>query len=345
MKGLIVNSDGSTELKNMPSPEYGEYQALVEVKSGCFCGTDKKILHNDLTIGSGYPTILGHEGVGVVVEKGSKVRSFEIGDHVLMPTIIGKCGDYFSTWGAFAEYATVGDSEALTSDGYKVDGKIFFRHYIAQKKIPKSIDFVSASMIITFREVYAAYKKLERCAGKSIVVYGGGPVGLIFIKFAKLLGLNPVISVVNRDEKIELAKEAGADIVFNIKKCDIVPEIWSICRNGIDITVDAAGAAELINTSLRIISENGHICVYGVIPERSMEIDWAKAPVNWNLMFYQQVTAEERAAVHDEIVKWMLEGKLNGSDFISNIFSFDEILDAIKLLESKKFNKKIAIRF
>ena len=52
------------------------------------------------------------------------------------------------------------------------------------------------------------------------------------------------------------------------------------------------------------------------------------------------MTAEERAVVHDEIVNWMLDGKLNGMDFVSDVFSFDNILDAVKLLESRKYKKK-----
>ena len=78
----------------------------------------------------------------------------------------------------------------------------------------------------------------------------------------RYLVYTPIICVVNRDEKIEVTKAAGADIVLNNKKCNIVQEIKSIAQNGIDITVDAVGQSEFINTSLQIISESGDILVY-----------------------------------------------------------------------------------
>jgi threonine dehydrogenase-like Zn-dependent dehydrogenase len=345
MKGLIVNFDGSVAIKEMPRPQYGEYQALVKIKSGGLCGTDLKILHNKLKFFSDYPTILGHEGVGEIIEKGAKVRSFDIGDQVVLPYIFEKCGDYYSTWGAFAEYAIVGDTEALYADGYKVDNKIFYDFYHAQRKIPKEIDPVAACMIVTFREVYSAIKKMNFKSGQNIVIYGAGAVGLVFITFAKMLGMGTIVSIDLRDEKNEQAKKAGADFVFNSKKVEVVQELKKLFPSGVDITLDAAGVPELINTSLQIISDGGAICVYGVTPKNEALINWDKAPYNWNLKFIQWPSKMEEAENHDQIIEWILEGKLRGLDYISDVYNFDESIEAIKLFESGVNLKKIAIRY
>lgn len=345
MRGLVVFEDGSARIKEMPRPEIGEYQALVRVLSGGLCGTDLKILHNKLKFFENYPTILGHEGVGEVVEVGSKVRSFAPGDHIILPYIFQeKTGEYYSTWGAFAEYAVAGDADALYEDGYQVDNKIFFDFYHAQRKIPKELDPIGACMIVTFREVYSAIKHLGLKKDENIVVYGAGPVGLTFIKFLKLIGMY-VICVDIRDDKMEQAKAMGADLVFNSTKTDIVAEMKQLYPDGIDNTLDAAGVTKLINTSLKIIKNRGKICVYGVTPNNTETIDWEASPYNFSIAFNQWPEKMEEAEVHEEIIAWMLEGKLNGMEFISDVFDFDDSEKAVELFESGKMLKKIALRF
>lgn len=99
MRGLIIWEDGHASLEEMALPEISEYQALVKVTAGALCGTDMKIIHNNLKGFADYPTILGHEGVGRIVKTGSKVRNFEIGDKVVLPYIFNPIGSYYSTWG------------------------------------------------------------------------------------------------------------------------------------------------------------------------------------------------------------------------------------------------------
>ena len=79
MKALIVEKNGGVSVRNVPQPIYNEYEALVKVHASSVCGTDMKILHNKLKGFSDYPTILGHEGVGEVVEIGKKVRNLKVG--------------------------------------------------------------------------------------------------------------------------------------------------------------------------------------------------------------------------------------------------------------------------
>ena len=80
MKSYVVYEDQSCKIvDDMPMPKYGEYDALVKIESCGVCnGTDTKIIHGDFKGIDTYPVVLGHEGVGRVVEKGSKVTNFEI---------------------------------------------------------------------------------------------------------------------------------------------------------------------------------------------------------------------------------------------------------------------------
>jgi threonine dehydrogenase-like Zn-dependent dehydrogenase len=341
MKALIVERDGSVAIREAPVPQYNDYEVLVKMQASAICGSDIKILHNSLKGYSDYPTILGHEGVGEVCEVGKKVRNFKIGDKVVPPKIFGKCGDFFSTWGSMAEYGVAGDAEAMVADGLKID----VRKYLSQRKIPNELESVGATMLVTFREVYSTMKRLNFTAGKNLVVYGAGPVGLTFVKLAKLIGMGPVICVDIDDQKAGLAKDIGADIVFNSQKVELVPEIRKLFPDGADILVDAVGVPSLINTNLKLVKFSGQVCVYGVTAQNQLLIDWQEAPYIFDLRFVQWGIGAEIAAVHKELVQWMLDGQLDGMDFISDVFSFENSLEAIEIFKARKNAKKIVLQF
>jgi threonine dehydrogenase-like Zn-dependent dehydrogenase len=337
MKALIVARDGSVAIREALIPQYNDYEVLVKMQACGICGSDIKILHNSLKGYSNYPTILGHEGVGEVCEVGKKVRYLKIGDKVVDPRIFGKCGDYFSTWGAMAEYAVIRDTEAMVEDG--LEG------IVSCRKIPNELDPVSATMIITFKEVYAAMKRWNFIAGQNIVVYGAGPVGLTFVKLAKLIGMDPVICVDIDDQRVANAKAIGADLAFNSKKIDVGQEIRKLFPTGADVLLDAAGVPSLINHNLKLIKYAGQVCIYGVTPKNEILMNWQEAPYTFDLQFGQWILAFETAAVHKEIVQWVLDGKLNGMDFISDVFSFKNSLEAMEMFKAHQNQKKIVLRF
>jgi threonine dehydrogenase-like Zn-dependent dehydrogenase len=344
MKALVVERNGSVTIREAPVPQYNDYEVLVKLQASAICGSDTKILHNTFKGYSDYPTILGHEGVGVICEVGKKVRNLKIGDKLVGVRIFGKCGDYFSTMGAMAEYAIAGDLEAMTEDGLAVDENVV-QKYVARRKIPGEIESVGATMIITFREVYSAMKRWNFSAGQNIVVYGAGPVGLTFVKLAKLIGMNPVICVDIDDQKVINAKAIGADIVFNSQKNDVDHEIKKLFPNGADILVDAVGVPSLINNNLKLVKYSGQICVYGVTPTNELLMNWQEAPYTFDLRFGQWTLNTQTAAVHEEIVQWMLDGQLDGTDFISDVFSFEDSLEAIEMFKAHQNQKKIVLKF
>ena len=350
MKSLTVQKDLSLKIvDDVPMPSYGDYQVLVKVLAGGVCaGTDMKIKHGNMKgiDKETYPTILGHESVGEVVELGSKVRNFKKGDLALLPFIGGPLGGYASHFGAFSEYAVSTDWKAMVEDGRGPGTEYFDDSLYTQVVLPKGFDPVESTMIVTFREVLAAARSFKLAANQSVVVFGAGPVGMSFIRFAKLTGLSTVISVDVADEKLEDAKLAGADYAFNSTKCDITKEIRAILPDGADNIIDAVGVNSLINQAMELVVPNGQICVYGISPNLGMDLAWAKAPYNWRLYFMQWPIKADEAAAHSQIINWMQLGVLDPKDFISHVFSIDEALDAFDILENKSEPyKKIVITF
>ncbi|MDF2614400.1 MAG: sorbitol dehydrogenase [Clostridia bacterium] len=346
MKGLVVNEDSSLSIVTLEVPQINDYQALVKVESCGVCnGTDLKLIHKQFKGFDTYPAVLGHEGVGRVVEKGKFVTSFEIGDVVLLPFLEGMQGEYYSAWGAYSEYAVVGDAKAMIENGRGPGTPGFSEGSFAQQVVPGDIDVVDASMIITFREVLSACKRFGFKENESIVIFGAGPVGLSFTKFAKLLGMGPIIVFDIVPEKLEEAAKMGADFTFNSLNTNVGEQVKSICNEGADYVVDAVGINELINQAMELVKYNGKICCYGISPKLNMNLDWTKAPYNWTLQFVQWPSKFEESVCHRQIVSWIQTGVLNPKDFISDVIAFEDIKKAFELVETRNAKKKIVIRF
>jgi threonine dehydrogenase-like Zn-dependent dehydrogenase len=349
MKTLVVDAKHELSIREVPMPKYKECQALVKMQSCGVCnGTDLKLIHGEFKNFDTYPATLGHEGVGKVVEVGSKVKNLKPGDIVLLPFVEEKFDDVYSGWGSYSEYAVVGDAGAYIANGMGPGTPEFSEGYYAQTVIKPEdkVDPVEASMIITFREVLSAIKRFQFQPNESVLILGAGPVGLCFAKFCKLLGLKTVITTDIDDEKAAFAKTMGADYAFNSKSTDINAQVKKLFPEGIDYVVDAVGINELINQAMPLIKYNGKICCYGISPKLGMELDWSKAPYNWTIQFVQWPSKKEEAEAHEQVMAWINLGVLKPRDFISDVFPFERIIEAFKLVEERKSGtKKVVIKY
>ncbi|MDR2514465.1 MAG: zinc-binding dehydrogenase [Christensenellaceae bacterium] len=346
MKALIVESPGKLAVKELPIPKPGLCQALVKMKSCGVCGTDMKIIHGELKNFNIYPAILGHEGFGEVVQVGPGCTSLHRGDRVVLPYIEGKCGEYSGGFGAFAQYALVGDAEGYRLHGQGTPGFSLSAFGQTALRPTDIIGDVEGAMLITFREVLSAMGRFGCEANKSVAVFGMGPVGLCFVRYAKLLGLSPVIAIANSDEKAQYALAMGADFALNNKTKNVALELRAVCPNGVDFVIDAAGQQEIIAQAMGLIADHGKVCVYGVPASNEMRLDWSAAPYNWTLDFLQWPVKRDEAAVHNQVMAWIALGALTPGDFISDVIPFESVLDAFKIMEERRPDrKKIIVRF
>lgn len=343
MKSYIVYGDSETHcgIEEMPMPAYGPYDCLVKMESCGICsGTDMKILHHAFKGVEQYPVVLGHEGVGRVVATGSKVCSFLPGDLVLLPFWEDVPEGYASAWGSFSEYGTVRDAAAMERDGMVPPDSAY-----AQKKLPAGFDPVGASMIITFREVLSTMKQFGMKENQSLFVLGLGPVGLSFVRFAKLMGMGTVIAADVQEEKLLLAQKQGADFVFNSRSRDIESAVREICPEGVDYALDAVGIPSFIRTALGCIRPEGKVCVYGISETMNAPLDWSACPYNWTLQFHHFPSKKAEGEAHAQIVAWIAAGALDPMDFISHVFPFAEIETAFDRLRRHLPSMKMVIRF
>jgi 2-desacetyl-2-hydroxyethyl bacteriochlorophyllide A dehydrogenase len=331
MLAIAVMKPNVIELVTIPEPEPGPYEIRLKTEISFICNaTDRKVIEGHFPGVDQYPLILGHESVGRVDKLGDRVRNYDVGDRVISGLLLYPPDkDYASGWGGMSEYIIAADNEAMEEDGVADEEHGWTEFAQIQRIIPEDIPVEAAGLLCTWREVYAGFSDFQLKKGDDILIFGAGPVGLSFVKFAKLLGLGFVGSVEPLAEKRQKAIEMGADEVFAPQD----PEITRLSdKRGepLDAVIDAVGREQIINAGLPLIGMAGSVCVYGVIDTPEITLKKASGPYNFNLLIHQWPSRAWEAAAQDPICEWIRAGKLDHRDFLSKEFPVKEVKEAIE---------------
>jgi threonine dehydrogenase-like Zn-dependent dehydrogenase len=340
-----VVKPGQVELVDIPEPQPGPYEARIRTEAVYLCNaTDRKLIDGHFPGVETYPLLLGHETVGMVDQVGARVRSFKPGDRVIGGLLLSPTDPaYSSGWGGFSQYVLAGDHQAMLADGVADAEHGWLEVYEIMQTVPPDISMEAAGLLCTWREVYAAFSDFHLQAGDDILVFGAGPVGLSFIKFARLLGLNYIAAVDILPEKRTRALQMGADEAFAPGD----PELVNLSlRRGkpFDAVIDAVGRESIINEALPLVRMGGAVCVYGVIDAPVVQLQKARGPYNFNLLLHQWPTRRYEAAAQEPLCEWLRQGKLDHREFLSAEFPVEKVQDA---LESSRAGQtiKTLIRF
>lgn len=224
MRAAVVNELGKElSVEDVSVPEPGPGQVLVKLVTTGVCHTDLHAAQGDWPVKPAPPFIPGHEGVGEVVSVGEGVTDIAVGDMVGNAWLWSACGacEYCRTgWETLCEQQQNG--------GYSVNGS-FGEYMLVDAKfaarIPKGADPVEiAPVLCAGVTVYKGLKVSEARPGQWVVISGIGGLGHIAVQYAKAMGLR-VAAVDVADDKLELAKSFGAEVVVNALNEDPVEAI------------------------------------------------------------------------------------------------------------------------
>jgi len=285
--------------------------------------------------------ILGHEAVGVVVEVGSEVRDFKVGDRVLIAAITPDwnsleaqsgfsmhSGGMLSGWkfsnfkdGVFAEYFHVNDA----------DGNL--------AHLPKGMDIAAACMLADM--VPTGFHGVELADigfGDKVAVIGIGPVGLMAVAGAAIRGASEIYAVGSRKKCADLALQFGATKIINYKDGDIVEHILSeTCGRGVDRVVIAGGDNDTFAQAVKMLKPGGIIGNVNYLGEgESISIpraDWGcgmgHKQIRGGLMPGGRLRLEKLAAL-------VMAGRIHPEKLITHRFhGLKSVEDALMLMKDK----------
>jgi alcohol dehydrogenase len=268
MKALVYGGPGVRTWTDVPEPTIQEpTDVIVRIDSSTICGTDLHILKGDVpAVKPG--TILGHEAVGTIVERGSAVTTLEVGDRVLV-SCITSCGRCRFCREQHYGLCTGGGGWIF---GHLIDGlqaelaRVPFAE-TSVYKVPEGLTdedvLFLADILPTAYEVGVLNGKLE--PGDTLVVVGAGPIGLATIMTAKLFTPARIVAVDLADSRLAKATEFGADVVINNSREDAVAKLLELTDGvGADLAVEAVGVPGTFELCTEIIRPGGRVANVGV---------------------------------------------------------------------------------
>jgi L-iditol 2-dehydrogenase len=255
------------EIMEVPEPDIGKDQVMVEVKACGICGSDLHIYKwEPFMTWMNLPRVMGHEVAGTICKVGEEVKGFEPGERVVTETW-GGCGNcYYCRLGRFNHCMH------QTRIGQHVDGgmaKYVVVPPFSIYKIPEHVDFQEASVIEPLGVMLHAFEKCDMKSGDDIAIIGPGPIGLLGVMLAKAGGAASIIvSGLKEDtERLVYAERFGA-IPVNVKEESLEDRILDVTDGkGVDIVMDVSGGKDSLTTAANIAKRGGQIGLVGLSPE------------------------------------------------------------------------------
>ncbi len=337
MKAVVVAEKGKLAVvHDCPEPVIGEYQALVKIKACGFCnGTDTRIIFDQMSQRQEpFPSVLGHEGAGIIVKTGSKVKNLKVGEkHIRIRGTNAPGNKYTVNGGHMAEYGILTDYGAMKADGVPVPDDAT----LTPARIPDDADLVESVMLVTFCECLSAVKNFGINSSTDVLVYGAGPMGLALTRFMKITGVRSVTVIDCVPDRLKAAIEiSGADRVIDYSKTDVEGALHGQL---FDRVIDAVGDSGVIYEGSRRLRPYGVVCSLGVLKKNDSSVDLSLLKNN-TLVHMLNFPYGKYETLY-EVLGYIKDGKIRPSDFYSEVMPLEDVDRALDLVMAKKVRKVI----
>lgn len=268
MKALVYQGPGKRSWETVPDPKIQTpTDAIVKIDTATICGTDLHILKGDVAaVKPG--TILGHEAIGTIVETGSAVTNFVIGDRVLI-SCVSSCGRCrHCKEGRYGQCSGGGGwifghlINGLQADYARVPFADNSLYKIPAGYSDEQVLFLSDILPTSF-EVGVLNGKVK--PGDTVAIVGAGPIGLAVVMAAKLFTPGMIVVIDMDESRLAKAKEFGADVTINNSKQDAVKVVFELTGGlGADVAVEAVGVPDTFELCTNLIRPGGRVANVGV---------------------------------------------------------------------------------
>lgn len=337
MKAAVFSYPPHVDIRDVETPQPARGEVVVEIQAAALCGTDLRIARNGHgTIGDGETRILGHEVVGTIYEVGDEVENLVPGLNVAVAPNFG-CGR--------CRYCAAGNTNHCSENkalGITYDGG-FARYMRVPERavrqgnvfpLPEEADFVTLSFVEALACVVHGFLPLQVGMQDRVLIYGAGPIGLMFMELSFLRGAGEVWLADLSPERLQTAREKGAGIIPVREQPvkEVIPEA--------DVIVVAAPSPQAQKEAIEMASLFARVNYFGGLPPQVKEV-----PLPSNLIHYKEmvVTGTTRSNnVHFRTaLDLMLSGKIDLSYLASHVLPLEDIGTGLSLMEKQESLKVV----
>lgn len=326
MKALVVKGISEVEVMELPIPQYKDDEVLIRVKCCGVCGSDiPRALNGGV---HQFPIVLGHEFSGEIVETGKNVTKFSVGDKVTAAPLkpCGKC-----------EFCKKGHPAMCTAYGFigsRENGAM--AEYIAVKEenlvyLAKEVTYEEGAMIEPLTVALHGIERVNVKAGATALIFGAGTIGLLTLQCLKARGVGKVYMVDIVDQKLEVAKKFGAEVINSLK----VNVVDYLNENGRpDVVFENSGSSIAQAQALEVVNKLGKVVYIGtptrditLSPEVFEKILRGELIVTGSWMSYSAPFPGYEWTTAAEYIR---EGKVNLSPLITHKYSLNDGIEPFK---------------
>jgi L-iditol 2-dehydrogenase len=334
MRVARFHAPGDIRIEDAPEPAAGPGDLVIRVRNCSTCGTDVKIFrfgHHHIVP----PRVLGHEIAGEVVEVGTGVAGWAVGDRVQVIAAIpcGRCAECrrgrmtvcpnqesmgYHYDGGFAEYMRV-PAKVLAVDGVN--------------RVPDAVPLAVASVTEPLACVLNGQELARVGAGDDVVVIGSGPIGCLHVRLARARGAARVFLVELSPDRLRMAADlVHPDAAIESGLTDPVDEVNKLTDGrGADVVITAAASGAAQEQALQMAARQGRISFFGGLPKDNPTIT-----CDSNLVHYRELTivgANGSSPRHNtEALGLIASGTIEVADLITHRLPLAQVLDGIDIV-------------
>lgn len=326
MKAAVFYEPGVVKVEEKEKPEIQADEVLIKVMAAGVCGTDLHIYDGAKGASECFPpVVLGHEFAGIVEAVGEDVHGVKVGDHVTAdPSIM--CGKCYACQTGKPHFC-----ESYSATGVTYDGGFAQFCKVKEKQVyilKPEVSFEEAAMCEPLGCSLHGIDRAQIRTGDTVLIIGGGTIGLIMLQLARLAGAATIIVSEPIASKRDMALKLGADYVVDPMNETPFELLAKAGLREINVAIECVGRKETMMDAFKYIGNGGHVLLFG-LTEPDCEI-----PVKPYEIFQREITVTASYVnpyTHGRAANLINTGKLRLSELISDRLSLDEINEAFKI--------------
>ena len=280
MQAVLFPAPNQISIEQVPEPLCEPEEVIVQVAQVGICGTDLHIYRDEYM--SQFPLIAGHEFTGRIVEVGKRVTQLQQGERVSVdPNLY--CGECYFCRQQQANHCLNWQGVGITRPGG-------FAQYVAVPAracypVPDSLSDTQAAFIEPLSCVIHALNRLRVWPGDDVLIWGGGPMGLLWIQAMQHSGASQVVVVEKEPDRRDLAERMGATAALAAEPAQL-DRLRELAPYGFAIVIDATGVPAVIEQALRYLKPRGQYLQFGVSPKEAT-VRWSPYEIfhnDWTIL-------------------------------------------------------------
>lgn len=340
MRALVLTAPGKFEIQTVPAPRPGPGEVLCRIAAVAICGSDPEIIRGGLagTWPPHYPFIPGHEWSGQVVAIGSGVVDLAPGDRVAGQAHCG-CGACANCMeGRYTICENYGRAEAgqrhygfITPGAYAQYAVYSIR---SVNRMPDGMSFREGALVDTAGVALHGLELSGVRPGGTVAVIGPGPIGLIAMRMARILGAARIIAV-GRGARLEASRKAGADVLVDFEAADPVAAVRAAANGlGVDEAIECSGAPGTFRQAVEMVHKGGRVVLLGV-----PAAGYVMEPIPFKHVVHNEIAiygVRANPNVSRKVIGLIAAGQLRVDDLVSHTFPLEHFATALDTFVNRR---------